>query len=289
MIECAVAAGALLGESPVWSGAEACLYWVDIDGRRVHRYDPSTGQNRTTAVPGRPGSIAVTAEPGMLLVASEHEVGRLDFASGAWAPWVELEEAGTGNRLNDGRCDPAGRFWVGSMFEDTTAERFTGMLHRVDADGAVTTAVRELGVSNGLAFAPDGGTMYHADSPRATVWASPYDPATGTAGPRRVLSDFAGLPGKPDGACVDETGCYWVACVYGWAVARLTPDGVLDRLLELPIEKPTMPAFGGPGLATMFVTSIGGARPAGNGEHEPGGLYALDVGVAGIPEPVFAG
>ncbi len=289
-MDCVLPAGARLGECPLWSTVEECLYWVDIEGRSVHRFDPATGTDDTRNTVGRPGSRAVTGEPGRLLVATEHAVGWFDWESGSFAPWLELEPSGTQNRLNDGRCDPAGRFWVGSMWQRPDDRRFNGMLHRVDPSGTVTTFRRQIGVSNGLAFSPDGRTMYFADSLHRTVWAYDYDAATGTPTNERVFTDFSGLPGSPDGACVDEDGGYWIACVFGWAVARLTPDGSIDRIIEVPVEKPTMPAFGGPGLDTLFVTSIAGGSGDEPAADQPcaGGLLALDVGTRGIPEPRFA-
>ncbi|NIR40501.1 MAG: SMP-30/gluconolactonase/LRE family protein [Actinobacteria bacterium] len=287
-IDCVLPAAARLGECPLWSAADECLYWIDIEGRRVHRYDPATGIDESRDTVGRPGSLAATGERGRLLLATEHAVGWFDWGSGSFAPWRELEPAGTRNRLNDGRCDPAGRFWVGSMWERPDERRFTGMLHCVEPTGKVTTACREIGVSNGLAFSPDGTTMYFADSLRRTVWAYDYDVSAGSAENERVFTDFTDLPGTPDGACVDEDGGYWIACIDGWAVARLTPDGTVDRVVEIPVERPTMPAFGGPGLDTLFVTSIAAGGPPGD-QPCAGGLLALDVGTRGIPEPGFAG
>lgn len=281
-IDVAVRPGALLGESPVWSGAEQCLYWVDINGRAVHRYDPATGHDTTRGVPGRPGCVALTSRPGRLLVGVEHQAGWLDWETGAFEPWAPLEPAGTGNRLNDGRTDPAGRLWVGSMYEDTKAGKSSGMLHRVATDGTVATVRDGIGVSNGLAFSPDGTVMYHADTTPRTVWAYDYDTATGDRTNERVFLDYGELPGKPDGGCVDADGCYWTACVRGGAVARITPGGAVDRVIEMPVEMPTMPAFGGADLATLFVTSI-------RADDQPlsGALFAIDAGVQGIPEPVF--
>ena len=288
-VECVVPAGALLGECPVWSELEAHLYWVDIDGRAIHRYDPSTNHDDRRDVPGRPGSIALTEAPGRLLVALEDRLVWFDWGSGSCEPWIRLEPEGTGNRLNDGRCDLAGRFWVGSMFDPTAARRFTGLLHRVSPGGEVATVRSEIGVANGLAFSPDGSTMYFADTPRETVWAYDYDLTTGEATNERVFLDFTGLPGRPDGACVDADGCYWIACVYGWAVIRVTPDGVVDRRIALPVEKPTMPAFGGRDRSILFVTSIGdgGSRPSAPGQRDAGGLFAIETGARGLVEPRF--
>jgi sugar lactone lactonase YvrE len=288
-VECVVRAGALLGECPVWSELEARLYWVDIEGRAIHRYDPSTNLDDRRSVPGRPGSIALTQRVGRLLVALESQLVWFDWASGACEPWIQLEPEGTGNRLNDGRCDPAGRFWVGSMFDPAAARRFTGLLHRVSPEGEVTTVRSGIGVANGLAFSPDGSTMYFADTPRETVWAYDYDLATGEATNERVFLDFTDLPGRPDGACVDADGCYWIACVYGWAVIRVTPDGIVDRRIELPVEKPTMPAFGGLDRSILFVTSIGsgGSGPSAPGQRNAGGLFAIETGARGLVEPIF--
>ena len=287
---CVLPARASLGECPLWSSSEQCLYWVDIDGQAIHRFDPSTGVDDVRETQGRPGSIALTETDGRLLVAIERRLAFLDWETGELRDWLILEPRARGNRLNDGRCDPAGRFWVGSMFVPTNAGRTTGALYRISGDGTAATVRSQVGVANGLAFSPDGRTMYFADTPRRTVWAYDYDVATGEATNERVFLDFILLPGKPDGAAVDADGCYWVACVYGWAVARVTPDGKLDRLVSLPVEKPTMPAFGGPGLSTLFVTSIGGngLTPTDPVQPDAGGLFAIDVDVPGLPEPAFA-
>jgi sugar lactone lactonase YvrE len=288
-IDCVVPAGALLGECPLWSDREQRLYWVDIDGRAIHRYDPASGIDEQRLVPGRPGSIALTADVGRLLVAIEHRLAFFDWSSGGSRDWIALESEGTQNRLNDGRCDPGGRFWVGSMFDPAAALRFTGMLHRVAPDGTAKTVRSDVGVANGLAFAPDGRTMYFADTHRETVWAYDYDVDTGEAVNERVFLDFGPLPGRPDGACVDQDGCYWIACVYGWAVIRVTPDGRIDRRIRLPVEKPTMPAFGGPGMSTLFVTSIGagGSRQSAPGQPDAGGVFAIETGNRGLVEPIF--
>jgi L-arabinonolactonase len=301
---CVLPAAAQLGECPVWSPDEARLYWVDIDGRAVHRYDPRTGLDEQRPAPGRPASLALTATPGRLLVAVERRLGFLDWETGAWLEWVMLEpddgggeaDGGPapddgGNRLNDGRCDPAGRFWVGSMFDPSSAGRATGLLHRVERDGTAVTVRSGIGVANGLAFAPDGRTMYFADTHRDVVWAYDYDIDAGEASNERVFIDFGPLPGRPDGACVDQDGCYWIACVYGWAVLRVTPGGAIDREIAVPVEKPTMPAFGGNDLATLFITTIGGGGSHRTDPTQPdaGGLFAVEPGVRGLPEPRFEG
>lgn len=280
-----------LGESPVWSPEEACLYWVDIDGRAVHRFDPATGTDRSSPAPGRPSALARTATPGRLLVAIEGRLSLLDWATGAWRDWVRLEPDGEGNRLNDGRCDPAGRFWVGSMHETGSAHEPSGSLYRVDGDGTWSLVRTPIGIPNGTAFSPDGRTMYFADTLQDVVWAYDYDVGTGAATDQRVFLDFAGLPGRPDGACVDADGCYWIACVYGSAVLRVTPAGAVDRRIDLPVTKPTMIAFGGPSLSTLYITTIGGggSHPVDPSQPQAGDLFAIETDVHGLPEPTFAG
>ncbi len=277
----------LLGECPIWDRRTNVLYTVDIDGRCVNRYDPSSGERHSRRLSGRPGSMALTQDTDRLLVAVEGTLVFLAWSTGATEDWLRLETGGPANRLNDGRCDRQGRFWVGSMHEDATES--SGVLHRVQQEGTTAEFRRGIGVSNGLAFSPDGRTMYFADTIADTIWSFEYDPDTGTPRDQKVFTDFSDLPGQPDGGCVDAAGCYWTACVFGSAIARLTPDGAVDRIIDLPVRKPTMAAFGGTDLDTLFVTSIGGGgshvRPDPQGAN--GRLLAIDVGVGGIAETPF--
>ena len=290
MVEYVTGAGSLLGECPVWDGDAGVLWWLDIDGRSIHRFDPGGGTEQVWPTPDKPGSMALCGD-GRLLVAMRNGAGWLDPADGSFTPWLDLEPGMASNRMNDGRCDPAGRFWVGSMCEDVLAGATTGQLHRIDPDGTHTMVRDGVGVCNGLAFSPEGDRMYFADSSKAMVWRYRYDPDTGSATDPEVFSDWSGLPGVPDGAAMDETGCYWAACAFGWALARLTPDGDIDRVVELPVEIPTMPAFGGADLDTIYLTSIGpgGGFPQAPGQPQAGGVFAVDPGVSGLPEPRFAG
>lgn len=292
-IDCIVDVGTLLGECPLWVGDEQVLYWIDIEAKLIHRFDPATGRNETRPLPARPGSLAATRQPGRLLLASENELVWYDWDHGVVTPWIELEPASTGNRLNDGRCDPAGRFVVGSMWPEVMAGHNTGSLYVVEANGTARTVRTGVGVPNGIAFDPERQLSYFADTPTQTVWVWDYDSASGERLNQRVFLDYSDLPGLPDGACVDADGCYWSASVYGWAVIRVTPGGSVDRRIELPVEKPSMPAFGGPRLDVLYVTSISdaGGLPSAPGREgfPPGALLAIDAGgVQGIPEPAFA-
>lgn len=306
-IEVALPVRARLGECPLWEPDTDRLWWIDIDDRAVHRCDPATGDDEVVRIDGRPGSIARTATPGRLLAAVEHAVVDLAWPSGQLRHRVALEPDGRASRLNDGRCDRQGRFWVGAMQDPVESGTFVGGLYRVDGasggdsggNGGPEVYVERatgVGVSNGLAFSPDGRTMYWADSMRAAVWAYDYDPDSGQPSGERHFASFdgsgfdgSGAPGFPDGACVDADGCYWVACVMGSALARFTPAGDLDRVIDLPVRRPTMPAFGGPDLGTLFVTSLGGDGAAASTDPDDplaGALLALDVGVRGLADPV---
>lgn len=280
---------AKLGESPVWSAADATLYWVDVDGESIQALDWGSGQMRQWSMPGRPSCLALTQTPDVFLVGLGAGLIEFDTRSGDWSELLALETT-PGVRMNDGRPDPAGRMWIGSMDERTeSASGFpAGHLFRVDNDGTPTAVIDGVATSNGLAFSPDARTLYWTDTSEQMIWAFDYDVDSGVLNSRRPFFDFTSLPGKPDGACVDADGCYWVACVYGWSLVRITPDGHLDRTIELPVEKPSMPAFAGPGLDVLVVTSIstGGRRPAAPGQPAAGGLLMLDVGVAGLPEPL---
>jgi len=283
---------ATLGECPVWSPDEEALYWVDIDGQAVHRHSPANAQTTTRSITGRPGAIALTEERGTLVVAVEHQLVTLDWDSGAVTSLAELEAPGTGNRPNDGRCDPAGRLVIGSMYADTNAGRTSGILHSVEGQ-AHRELRRGIGVTNGLAFDHERGRMYFADTPTERVLVFDYGPRTGDLSNERLFFDYRDQPGKPDGACVDADGCYWSASVYGWALLRITPDGNVDQRLDLPLQKPSMPCFGGPDLDTLFVTTIGagGTSPSmpGRSGFAPGSTLAVTgLGVRGRPEPTFS-
>lgn len=281
----------ILGECPIWDPRLACLYWVDIDGKAVHRWDWATSALSSRVLSGRPGSVALTSVPGTLLVAAERSLVLLDWDDGAPVTRLALPILDDEIRLNDGRVDRAGNFWVGSMHDPASDRRMIGSLFRVEGDWEFREELTGIGVANGLAFPVAGSVMYFADTMRMTIWRYSMD-SSGRLGPAEAFADFAelGLPGKPDGGCVDAQGGYWIACVRGSAIARITADGELDQVLTVPVRRPTCVAFGGPDLATLFVTSIGGGGryPQFDDEPDAGRVLALDVGFTGVPEGVFA-
>lgn len=278
-----------VGESPVWHVGEQALYWVDIDQCAIWRWQAVTSQATRWDLPERVGCIAPDARGGWI-AAAETGVFRLEALLAGRPPQGELVAAlhapRPGMRFNDGRCDRQGRFRAGTMLMNMAAAQAVGSLYGL-ADGALAPLVRELIVPNGLAFSPDGRTMYLSDShPQVqAIWAFDYDTDTGTPSRRRLFVDMRPLPGRPDGAAVDEDGCYWICANDAGLVHRFTPQGELDRSLAMPVMKPAMCAFGGAGLDTLFVTSI---RPQGidiSDQPLAGGLFALRPGVRGLAEP----
>ncbi|MGF7160853.1 sugar lactone lactonase YvrE [Rhodoligotrophos appendicifer] len=286
-VDCVLDIRAELGECPVWSEPEQALYWVDIYAGRLNRFDPSTGENRVWTLPEPIGSFAL-CEGGGVLLALKSGLWRYDLETGTLAALASPESHLPKNRLNDGRCDAQGRFWVGSMEDPVDPARPMGTLYRVGRDFACTSVADGFFVSNGLAFSPDGRTLYHSDSYPAvrTVWAWDLDPDDGAVSNRRVFVDTKGMAGRPDGAAVDADGCYWMAANDGWEIIRFTPLGAIDRRIALPVAKPSMLAFGGPRLDVIYVTSI---RPSTGLDDQPqaGSLFAVQAGVTGLPEPLY--
>jgi sugar lactone lactonase YvrE len=277
-----------VGESPVWLAAEQALHWVDIPARRLHRWCAADGTHAHWSLPEMPGCIAPHARGGWV-AAMESGVFHLMLAQDGQVkakPLASVHHARAGMRFNDGRCDRQGRLRAGTMVMDMGLAAPEGRLYALEPHG-----LRELQAGlvtpNGMAFSPDGRTMYLSDSHPSVqaVWAFDYDTDSGLPGPRRLFADFRAVPGRPDGAAVDAEGGYWVCGNDAGLVHRFTPDGRLDRSLPVPVKKPAMCAFGGTGLDTLFVTSI---RPAGidlSDQPLAGGVFALRPGVRGLPEP----
>jgi sugar lactone lactonase YvrE len=193
------------------------------------------------------------------------------------------------NRFNDGKTDRQGRFWAGSMHDPETLP--TGSLYRLDGDLSCHQMADGLVISNALCWSPDGRTMYHADTARRVVWAWACDPASGDIAGRRPFVEIAAADGAPDGATVDAEGCVWLAHWGGWRLSRFDPDGRLERVVRLPVQQPTCPAFGGPGLDVLYVTSASIGLSAAERARQPwaGAVLALDPGVRGLPEARFRG
>ena len=285
---CVLDIKASLGECPVWSPAEQVLYWVDINAPALNRFDPANGRNVAMPMPEsigcfamrRAGGFVVALRGGIWLARANGTLER----KVAEAPYDPHH-----HRCNDGRCDAAGRFFIGTMNEARGANSAT--LFRLDPDFHVTQILDNFMISNGLAWSPDGRTMYHADTPAQIVRAFDYDASTGTPKNPRVFAQWTGETDRPDGAAVDSAGNYWVAFYRGGKVVKLSPQGVVMAEYETPAMCPTMCAFGGADLRTLYVTSARQMRDADELARLPqsGGIFALAVDIPGLPEPQFAG
>jgi sugar lactone lactonase YvrE len=277
------------GESPTWNALEKAWYWVDIPARRVWRLDHATGTARHWEAPEMVACVAA-ADDGSLVAGMETGVFRLVLGEDGKAEATRLaappsSELGEGMRFNDGRCDRQGRFWSGTMFMDMGAARAVGGLYRYSPDGGLHgPVVSGMLTQNGLAWSPDGRTMYLSDShpQRRMVWAFDYDLEQGIPHTKRVFLDLTGQKGRPDGAAVDLDGCYWTCANDAGLVQRFTPEGKLDREIALPMAKPSMCAFGGPQLDVLLVTSI---DPGTGGDA--GSVVLLRPGVSGVAETPF--
>ena len=275
-----LAAGCQLGESPVWLAAEARLAFIDIAGRRLHRFDPATGDHRVAPLDEDPGCVG-PARGGGFVAGLRSGIWLLDPEGRKLKQLAANREPAATHRFNDGHVDPRGRYVAGTL--DETKVAGDAGFYRLDRNG-LTRLAGGIMTSNGAAFSPDGRTLYHSDTPRFVIWRWDYDPATGAAENRREfvrLQPTAEDRGRPDGAAVDAHGCYWSALYEGGRLHRYDPDGRLMAAYPLPARTPTTPAFGGPGMRTLFVTTAADAGGAG------GDLYAMDAGVAGLPSALF--
>lgn len=285
---CVLDTRARLGESPVWSATDASLYWVDINVPSLNRFDPASGINTATPMPENIGFVAF-ADNGRLIAGLRSGIWSLDAAGRSAQQLAANPEDQRVSRFNDGRVDPRGRLLAGTIDETRAAEQ--AHLYRYDERG-LTAVIGGLLTSNGLAFSPDGRWLYHSDTPKFTVYRYPYDVATGQLGERTVfvrLTPTDSDRGRPDGAAVDTDGCYWTALYEGGRVQRYSPQGALLAEYPVPAQCPTMVAFGGADLRTLFVTSARDKRSENELERLPlsGGLFAMRVETPGLPEPAF--
>jgi sugar lactone lactonase YvrE len=279
-----------LGETPVWCAAEQALYWINCeDPAELHRWRPDGGAHQVWPMPKRIGGVVLKEGGGVLVVLAD---GLYDFdlKSGALALRV-ASPLPAYVRLHETGCDRQGRFWVGAYdhnFTPTNRDARDGALLRLDG-ARLTPVVSGVSVSNGLAFSPDGRILYASDSPTRRIEAFDLDPATGALSNRRVFLDLPPGEGFVDGAAVDAEGGYWLATVGLGQLRRYRPDGELDRVIELPFSNPTKPAFGGPNLDVIYVTStkLPMTLPGVAGAEQNGGLFAVHAGVRGLEDGLF--
>ena len=288
LFRCVLDLKASLGECPMWSIAEQALYFVDINAPSLNRYDPEAGTHRAIPMPSSIGSFGLRAGGGFV-VALRDGVWLADMHGHLERKVVDAPYDPAHHRFNDGRVDRQGRFWVGTMNENRDAN--TAALYRLERDGTLARVLDDIMISNGLAWSPDGRTMYHADTPTLTLRAFAFDPATGTPALPRVFARWSGATDRPDGGAVDSRGHYWTAFYRGGKVVELDPTGRIVRELAIPAMCPTMCAFGGRDLRTLYVTTARQQRPDDELARFPqsGGVFAMSVDAPGLPEPHFAG
>ncbi len=288
-IRVATKAEATLGEGPVWDEALGRLWWVDIKGRRLHWFDPASGEASSVAVDLQVTSVAPRAGGPGLLAATEDGVGILDPATGAYEKRFDPEPDRPKNRANDGNVDVHGRYWFGTMDDDQPST--AGAVYSLDADWSWRRVLDGISITNTLVCDPAGKLLYVADSGAGRVDAFPIDAVTGTLGAPTTFARVGGDGTGPDGSAVDAEGYVWTAIWGGSRLERRSPDGVVERTIALPVKQPTSAAFGGPGLKTLYITSARQNLSPEALERYPlsGSLLAFEPGVAGLALPPFAG
>jgi sugar lactone lactonase YvrE len=270
-----------LGESPVWWPQAGLLIFIDIAGRRLHRFDPVTKRHEFDTLEEEIGCVA-PAKGGGYVAGLRSGLWLLDARGKKVRELAANPQNSQTNRFNDGRVGPCGRYFTGTL--DETKSVGNAALFRYDRRG-LTQLMDGVMTSNGLAFSPDGRTLYFSDTPRFVIYRFDYDPDTAAVTNRRVFARIeptATDRGRPDGAAVDVEGCYWSSLYEGARIRRFDPDGKMMADYSVPALNTTMPAFGGPDMKTLFVTT---ARDKKGGPG--GGLYAMPVDVAGLPGTLF--
>jgi L-arabinonolactonase len=254
----------MIGEGPVWDVSEQALYFIDILGKKVLRFDPASGETQAWDVPDVIGSMAIRAGGGAIVALA------------------------TGVHTLDCKVDRRGRFIVGSS--DRGMELGRGKLYVLEGDPTLREIDNDIIIANGPCWSPDNAILYHSDSIRNTVYAYDYDIDTGTAANRRPWASTADLGGIPDGATIDADGCMWMAICEGQKVVQFRPDGALERVIDMPVKCPASVMFGGAALDQLYVTSL---SPAFLGREEApldGCTFVIEgLGAIGLPEPRYAG
>jgi sugar lactone lactonase YvrE len=289
-IRCVLPWEAIVGESPVWRPEEQSLYWVDIQNKQIHRFDPSSGGNQTFHLPEIVTCIALRAAGGLVLTLRKH-FATFDTATLRLERIGEVEGDLPSNRFNDGECDPQGRFWAGTM-DAVEWSAPAGNLYRMDADKTVTRIQHNVICSNGIAWSPDGRKMYHTESFRHAIFVSDFEPETGATSNRRPFATLdSNSGGFPDGLTVDADGFVWSNVVGLGQIRRYDPLGKIERVLQLPVPRATDCTFGGPDLKTLYVTSARETMTDAQLAEAPlsGSLFAIDVDVQGLPATPFSG
>jgi sugar lactone lactonase YvrE len=288
--ECVVREEAIVGESPVWSPREQALYWVDITGQKIHRFHPASGDNETFQLPEPVTALAMRAKGGVVL-SLRKDFALFDTESQQLTKLGDPEVDRPDNRFNDAKCDRQGRFWAGTMGAIHWDEA-CGALYRLDADSSITRLQDEVICANGMGWSPDNRTMYFTESFRYAIFAYDFDAAAGTIANRRVFAEVDRASGGfPDGLTVDAEGHVWSVHNAIGRVVRYTPDGRIERTIELPVTRPCGCTFGGEGFDTLYITTARETLTPEQLAKYPlsGSLFAATPGVRGLPEAEFGG
>ena len=286
-MDVAIRSKALLGECPRWDAASRRLLWVDIEGRALHSFDPARDHDRAIPLGNRVGAAA-PMESGGVLVALADRLAAIDPDDESVRTLVEIPH-GPELRLNDGACDPAGRFWVGSLALDYSPGR--GALYRYSRESGLDRVLEDVTISNGLGWSPDGATMYYIDSMAYRVDRFDFDTATGAISDRRPFVVIERGAGVPDGLAVDDDGGIWVALWGRGSIRRYSADGELERVLDVPADNVTACCFGGGHGRSLYVTTAAVELPADRRSLQPlaGSVFVTEVDVSGPPAQPFAG
>ena len=286
--DCVLDAKAVLGEGPVWRAETQDLVWVDIESARVCCFNPATGENQTWDVGEKPG-LAVPTKQGDLILGTSVGFVRLDLASGVLSPIIDPEQDLPNNRFNDGKVDPEGRLWAGTMGMDETPN--VGSLYRLNRNLSTDKLFDQVTISNGMAWTSDQKTFYYIDSPTRRVDVFDCDMAGGTVSDRRTAFELPEGMGYPDGMSIDNEGMLWVALWQGWGVARFAPGGALLAKVEVPVECVTSCCFGGENWDELYITTSSRDLDETGRAEQPlaGGLFRCRPGVSGPPTNLFLG
>ncbi len=284
--ELIAAYGSVVGEGPVWDARIGRVAWVDIPAGRLH-LTTGEGETRTIQLPSAVGSIALRASGGWVAALADGFWAVAD--DGAVERIADVQSDRPDLRFNDGKCDPQGRFWAGTMASDKRVG--AGVLYRLDPDLTVHRMVDDVSISNGLDWSLDGRTMYYVDSPTQRIDRFDFDPATGSISGRQPFVTIDPADGTPDGLTVDAEGAVWLALWDGWIVRRYLPDGTLEREVRLPVSEVSCPVFGGPDLDELYITSAWEGLSEIQHAAEPlaGALFRVRPGVRGRPPTAFVG
>jgi len=285
--ELAVAAQCELGEGPLWDPLTQRLLWLDIPGAQVHWLDPASGEHMQFSAGPEITSAGLTDGGGLIVTLTDGFA--TCHADGSGLHRLDGPAVGAGVRFNDGKPDPWGSYWAGTMATDEVTP--AGSLYRLSPAGQVSELITGVALSNGLDWSDDRRLFYYIDSPTGGVDVFDSDPADGTLTGRRRHIDIDPAQGMPDGMTLDAEGCAWVAVWDGSQVRRYTPDGRLDTIVELPVQQVTSVAFGGPDLSVLFITTARQDFTAGQRQAQPhaGDLFCCEPGAAGRPAFRFSG